>query len=93
MPRELRNGGAGHLPTSVVSVNRGQPAAGRLGDVADVAIITKTSAKTVRRLIDAGKLPGVCRIGAKLIRVDLAVLDRWISQGCPPLSRFSLKEI
>lgn len=63
----------------------------RLGDVADVASITKTSSKTVRRLIDAGKLPGVCRLGAKLIRVDLATLDRWIGQGCPPLHRFDSK--
>jgi excisionase family DNA binding protein len=63
----------------------------RLGDVPDVATILKTSTKTVRRLIDAGKLPGVCRIGAKLIRVDLDILDRWIAQGCPALHRFNAK--
>jgi excisionase family DNA binding protein len=62
----------------------------RLGDVADVATITKTSIKTVRRLIDAGKLPGVCRIG-RLIRVDLDILDHWITQSCPPLHRFKPK--
>lgn len=60
----------------------------RLGKVPDVSRIGNWSDKTTRRLIDAGKLPGVIRIG-RMVRVDLDLLDRWIEQGCPHLHRFS----
>lgn len=60
----------------------------RLGKVPDVSRIGNWSDKTTRRLIDAGKLPGVIRIG-RMVRVDLDILGRWIEQGCPHLHRFS----
>ena len=60
----------------------------RLGDVGDVGVKLDVSDKTVRRLNDAGKIPGAMRIG-RLVRFDLAVVDDWISHGCPPLHRFT----
>jgi len=60
----------------------------RLGDVNVVAVKLNLSAKTVRRMADAGKMPGVIRLG-RLLRFDLDLIDRWIDQGCPALHRFS----
>jgi excisionase family DNA binding protein len=60
----------------------------RLGDVNTAALKLNLSAKTIRRMADAGKMPGVIRLG-RLLRFDLCLLDRWIDQGCPPLHRFS----
>ena len=62
----------------------------RLADVVGVADMMACSTKTVRRLVDAGKLPGVVRVG-RLLRFDLAVLANWVRQGCPPQHRFSPK--
>jgi excisionase family DNA binding protein len=62
----------------------------RLGTVKAGAEILAVGEKTVRRMIDAGKLPGVCRLG-RLVRLDLDILDQWIAQGCPPLHRFNGK--
>lgn len=59
----------------------------QLADVAGVADILNCSTKTVRRMVDAGKIPGVIRLG-RLLRFDLAVLSRWSGQGCPPPGRF-----
>lgn len=60
----------------------------RLGDVNAVALKLTLSAKTIRRMADAGKVPGAIRLG-RLLRFDLDLIDRWIDQGCPPLHRFS----
>jgi excisionase family DNA binding protein len=60
----------------------------RLGDVNAAALKLDLSAKTIRRMADAGKMPGVIRLG-RLLRFDLDLIDRWIDQGCPPLHRFS----
>jgi excisionase family DNA binding protein len=62
----------------------------RLGTVKAGAQILSLGEKTIRRMIDAGKLPGVCRLG-RLVRLDLHLLDKWVSQGCPPLHRFDVK--
>ena len=64
------------------------PIAPRLGDVNATALKLDLSAKTIRRMADAGKMPGVIRLG-RLLRFDLDLIDRWIDQGCPPLHRFS----
>lgn len=60
----------------------------RLGDVNEVAVKLDCSPKTVRRLADAGKVPGRVRLG-RLVKFDLYVIDQWIKQGCPPLHRFA----
>jgi excisionase family DNA binding protein len=65
-------------PTNIVA---------RLGDVNAAAIKLKLSVKTIRRMVDARKIPGVFRLG-KLIRFNLDLFDRWIDQGCPPVYRF-----
>ena len=59
----------------------------RLGNVDDVAANLGCSPKTVRRLADAGKIPGLVRLG-RLVKFDLHVIDQWIEQGCPALHRF-----
>jgi len=68
--------------TQSVEVNR------RLGDVKAAGIKLNLSVKTIRRMADGGKLPGVIRLG-RLLRFDLDLIDCWIDQGCPPLHRFS----
>jgi excisionase family DNA binding protein len=60
----------------------------RLGDVNAAALKLNLSAKTIRRMADAGKVPGVIRLG-RLLRFDLGLIDQWIDQGCPPLHRFN----
>ena len=66
-------------------MNHHQPADIRspLSDVEGVAALLHCSVKTVRRLVDAGKIPGVVRIG-RLMRFDLTVISGWIDKGCPP---------
>ncbi len=59
----------------------------RLADVEELAVVLGISPKTVRRMIDARRVPGVCRLG-RIIRVDLEVVNRWIDAGCPALSRW-----
>jgi excisionase family DNA binding protein len=59
----------------------------RLGDTKCVAALLNVSEKTIRRMTDAGKLPGVLRIG-RLLRYDLKILDLWITQEGPPLHQF-----
>lgn len=84
----IPEGGSQRVQPTTVDGN-GRPRA-RLGDVDDAAVMLKLSPKTVRRLIDGGKFPGVCRIG-RLVRIDLEVLELWVGQGCPPMSRFRAK--
>jgi excisionase family DNA binding protein len=59
----------------------------QLGDVVAVAAVLNCSTKTVRRMVDAGRIPGVLRLG-RLLRFDLTILSQWIQQGCPPVHRF-----
>ena len=59
----------------------------RLADVEELAVVLGISPKTIWRMIDARRLPGVCRLG-RIIRVDLEVVNRWIDAGCPALSRW-----
>jgi len=54
----------------------------RLGDVRAVAEMIDVSSKTVRRMADAGTIPGVIRI-RRLLRFDLAAVSSWIAAGCP----------
>jgi predicted DNA-binding transcriptional regulator AlpA len=60
----------------------------QLGDVKADAGMLDVSPKTVRRLADAGKIPGRCRLG-RLLKFDLSQVSNWIAQGCPPLHRFN----
>lgn len=47
-------------------------------DVRDLAKLLKCSDKTVRRMIDAGEIPGVRRV-RRLVRASRAVVDEWLS--------------
>lgn len=44
-----------------------------LGDISD---------RHARRMIDAGTIPGVVRLG-RLIRIRRDELEKWIADGCP----------
>ncbi|MFN3192214.1 MAG: helix-turn-helix transcriptional regulator [Aureliella sp.] len=55
-------------------------------DVEDVAARLKCSSRSVRRLADAGKMPAPVRLGS-MLRWPIAVIDEWIGEGCPPVSR------
>lgn len=51
-------------------------------DITSVAKMCGCSARTVRRLADAGKIPLPLRIG-RLIRWRRRDVLNWISEGCP----------
>ncbi|MGL4462737.1 MAG: helix-turn-helix transcriptional regulator [Planctomycetia bacterium] len=55
-------------------------------DPAGVAGLLSVSVKTVRRMIDAGKLPPPTRVG-RLIRWRRADVLLWIDAGCPTPTR------
>lgn len=66
------------------SVGSGSEKRRRLGDVKDVAEITKQSARSVNRNADRGTMPRGYKIGA-LRRWDLDEIDQWIKNGCKPI--------
>ena len=55
-------------------------------DVNDVAAMLKCSPRHVWRLADAGKMPRPYKVGA-LCRWDRAVIEQWVSEGCPPVRK------
>lgn len=60
----------------------------RLVDVRAISHLLDVSPKTVRRMVDRGKIPGIARLG-RLLRFDLTVIGQWVNQGCPALHRFN----
>lgn len=60
-------------------------------DVVTVAELCGCSARTVRRLADAGRMPRPLRLGS-LVRWRRAELEAWIGAGCPPLDRWKYIE-
>jgi excisionase family DNA binding protein len=54
-------------------------------DLGQVAKILSLSLKTVKRHVAAGAIPGVRRIGRRVL-VSLAELRRWVQAGCPDVS-------
>lgn len=58
----------------------------RLGDVNTVAAMCGVSPRHIRRLCDSGRMPRPLRLG-RLLRWDLAEIERWISDGCPAVSK------
>jgi excisionase family DNA binding protein len=74
------------------------PPAGRAGETAapallpwllsiqQTALVLGVSSKTVKRMAGGGELPGVVRIGRRVL-IDRAKLQLWIGQGCPPVTR------
>ncbi len=53
-------------------------------DVVSVAELCGCSARTVRRLADAGRMPKPLRLGS-LVRWRRADVMAWIDGGCPPI--------
>ena len=56
----------------------------RLGDVHDLEVIVKKSARAIYRDADAGGMPWGMKLGASR-RWDLDEIDRWIANGCKPV--------
>lgn len=65
-----------------VSTKSTHEAVAELLDVATVAKFCGCSARTVRRLSDAGRMPPPIRLGS-LVRWRRAELEAWIDAGCP----------
>jgi predicted DNA-binding transcriptional regulator AlpA len=65
-------------------LNGGSEKRRRLGDVKDVAAITKQSTRSVMRNADRGAMPLGYKIGA-LRRWDLDEIESWIAGGCKPV--------
>lgn len=49
-------------------------------DVRDLAQLLKCSDRHVRRMIDAGEIPGVRRFG-RLVRASRAIVDKWLAEA------------
>lgn len=60
--------------------------AAKLLDVQAVAALLGISSRTVYRLSDAGRMPGPVKLGS-LVRWNRAVIDEWVSAGCPRVER------
>ena len=56
--------------------------AAELLDVLAVAELCGCSARTVRRLADAGRMPRPIKLGS-LVRWRRAELEAWMAAGCP----------
>ena len=55
----------------------------RLVDVPELCkLLGGISDRHARRMIDAGTIPGVVRLG-RLIRIRRDKLEKWIAEGCP----------
>ena len=65
------------------SRNAGAEPAVELLDVSGVAVLCVCSARTVRRLADAGRMPKPVRFGG-LVRWRRSEVMRWIEGGCQP---------
>jgi excisionase family DNA binding protein len=52
--------------------------------VPDLAKSKQCSERHIWRLIDAGKIPGVYRLG-RLVRIHRATADAWFASGCKPV--------
>jgi len=59
------------------------PSRVRMIDVRELAEILRCSPRTVHRLVDAGRAPAPCRLGA-LVRWSIDAIETWIAAGCPP---------
>ena len=66
------NGGGGHVAIDAAML-----------DVQAVARVLRCSPRHVHRLRDAGRMPPPVKLGA-LVRWSRAVIEEWISRGCPP---------
>jgi excisionase family DNA binding protein len=54
--------------------------------VNDLAKRTQSSDRHITRLIHAGQVPGVYRLG-RLVRIHRATADTWLAAGCPAVER------
>jgi len=61
------------VPGTTRSVDQG------VYDVRDLARLLKCSDRHIRRMIDAGEVPGVRKLG-RLVRASRAVVDKWLSE-------------
>jgi len=49
----------------------------------DVAALLRCSPRTVRRLVQFGRMPGPLKVG-RLARWRRSDVERWVADGCPP---------
>jgi excisionase family DNA binding protein len=71
-------------PFAQAAVAAVEPAAEPDYTVPDFAARRQCSERHIWRLIDAGKIPGVCRLG-RLVRIHRATADAWFANGCKPV--------
>lgn len=62
-----------------------ESARARLIPVDAVGAMLNLSGRQVYRLADAGKMPRPIKVGGA-VRWDRRVIERWIDNGCPPVS-------
>lgn len=76
------------MPTTTPPSNLAPAPNERDYTIPDLAERTQTSTRHIWRLIDAGKVPGVYRLG-RLVRIHRATADAWLAAGCPATRRGS----
>ena len=73
----------------------GEPAPEQLAGMLnthDVAKMLRCSARTVRRLADAGRMPRPRKLGA-LVRWSRKQVEGWIADGCPSCRSASSRQV
>ncbi len=53
-------------------------------DLEETATQLSLSLSTIKLMVRAGQLPGVRRIGRRVL-IHRLTLEQWINNGCPPL--------
>jgi len=79
---------AGADPQPVKEVPKPAETVSELLDVNAVAALLGASSRTVRRLVDSGKMPRTISLG-RAVRWRRAEIEEWIRQGCPKVERRS----
>ncbi len=63
-----------------------------LCDVDTVGAMLNCSARHVRRLADAGRMPAPVKLGS-LVRWNRTAIDEWIAGGCRPVRSLTAKGV
>jgi excisionase family DNA binding protein len=66
------------MATITDSIEKRQALENGTYDVPDIAGLLKCSERHVRRMIDAGEIPGMIRIG-RLVRFHKGIVDGWLT--------------
>jgi excisionase family DNA binding protein len=53
--------------------------------ISQAAALLAISARTLKRAVADGAVPGVVRPYGRAVRLHRPTLERWVAEGCPPV--------